>query len=182
MRKIIVTEFMSLDGVIDSPHLWSFPYWNDEIAAFKNSETFEAEAMLLGRKTYEGFAAAWPARKGENPFSDRFNQMPKYVVTTTLQTLEWENSHLIRENIVESLKALKDREGGDILVHGSGQLVQTLIQHDLIDQYSLLVYPIVLGKGRRMFDEGTTANLKLTESKQTSTGVMLLKYAPAREG
>jgi dihydrofolate reductase len=182
MRKLVVTEFLTLDGVMEDPHKWSFPYWNDEIAKFKHAETFACDAMLLGRVTYEGFAAAWPSRTDETGFADRFNSLPKFVVSTTLQNLEWNNSHLLKGNIAEEVSKLKQQPGQDIVIHGSATLVQTLMQHDLIDQYQLLVYPIVLGKGKRLFSDKKNAKLKLAESKSMGSGVVLLSYQPAERG
>jgi dihydrofolate reductase len=172
MRKIIVTEFLSLDGVMEAPHLWSFPYWNDEIEKFKHDELFTSDAQLLGRVTYQGFATAWPSRTGD--YADRLNNLPKYVVSTTLETVEWHNSHLIKENITEEVIRLKQQPGQNILVHGSRTLVQTLMQDQLIDEYNLLVYPLILGSGMRLLNEGDSASLKLVEARPFSSGVVLI--------
>jgi dihydrofolate reductase len=176
MSKVVVTMFLSLDGVIDEPQNWSFPYWNDEIAKFKTDELLATDAHLLGRVTYEGFAAAWPSRTGE--FADRMNSLPKYVVSTTLEEAEWNNSTIIKENVVTEVSRLKEQPGRIILVAGSATLVKTLMQHELVDEYRLLVYPIVLGKGKRLFQEGSGANLKLVETRPFSSGVVLLRYEP----
>ena len=178
MRKLFVTEFVSLDGVVENPG-WTFPYWNDEIANFKGEETSASDALLLGRVTYEGFAAAWPESKDEG--ADYFNSVRKYVVSTTLDKVEWNNSTLIKDNIVEEITKLKQQDGKDIAVHGSIALVQTLIQHDLVDRYRLLIYPVVLGTGKRLFQDGTTATLKLVETKSFSSGVAALIYEPDRK-
>jgi dihydrofolate reductase len=178
MRNLIVTEFVSLDGVMENP-AWTFPYWNDEIAAFKGEETSAGEPILLGRVTYEGFAAAWPGR--EDPGADYFNGTRKYVVSTTLDTVEWNNSTLIKENVVEEITKLKAEDGPDIVVHGSGKLVQTLIENDLVDRYRLLIYPVVLGKGQRLFAEGATAKFELLDSRSFGSGVTALVYAPDRD-
>ncbi len=178
MRKIVVTEFMSLDGVVEDPH-WTFPYWNDDVSNFKVEEDATTDVLLLGRVTYEGFAAAWPESKDEG--ADRINGMPKYVVSTTLDKVEWNNSRLIKGDVVAEITKLKQQEGQDILVYGSATLVQTLMQHDLVDSYRLLVYPVVLGKGKRLFAEGTTATLKLVETRSLSSGVAALIYEPARK-
>ncbi len=180
MRKVIVTMFVSLDGVMEEP-AWTMPYWNDEIAKFKLDELFATDAHLLGRVTYQGFAAAWPSRTDEQGFADRMNSLPKYVVSTTLEKAEWNNSTIIKENIVEEVSKLKQQPGQDILVAGSGTLVQTLMQHDLIDEYRLLVYPVVLGKGKQLFRDGSKATLKLVETKAFSSGVVLLRYQPDRK-
>ena len=176
MRKLIVTEFLSLDGVMENP-AWTMPYWNDEIAAFKGEEGSAGEPLLLGRVTYQGFAAAWPNRTDEDPGATYFNSTLKYVVSTTLDKVEWNNSRLIKGNIVAEIIKLKQQEGPDIVVHGSATLVQTLIQHDLVDRYRLLFYPVVLGKGKRLFQEGTMATLKLVESKALGN-VTALIYQP----
>ncbi len=175
MRNIVVTEFLSLDGIMEHP-AWTFPYWNDEIAKFKGDETSASDALLLGRVTYEGFAAAWPESTDEG--APYFNSVRKYVVSTTLDTVEWNNSRLIKGNIVEEITNIKQQEGRDILVNGSATLVQTLMQHDLVDRYRLLVYPVVLGKGKRLFHENSTATLKLVETQSFSSGVVALIYEP----
>jgi dihydrofolate reductase len=177
MRKVVVTEFVSLDGVMEEPR-WTFKYWNDEIAKFKGEESSASDALLLGRVTYQGFAAAWSGSKAEG--ADYFNSVRKYVVSTTLDKVEWNNSTLIKDNIVEEITKLKEQDGQDIAVHGSATLVQTLMQHDLVDRYRLLVYPVVVGKGKRLFKEGTTATLKLLESQSFSSGVVALVYEPDR--
>ncbi|MCL4250287.1 MAG: dihydrofolate reductase family protein [Anaerolineae bacterium] len=180
MRKLIVTEFISLDGVIEEP-MWTFKYWNDVIAAFKGEETSANEPLLLGRVTYQGFAAAWPQRTDEASGGAYFNGTRKYVVSTTLDKVEWNNSVLIRDNILEAIRKLKQEDGPDIVVHGSATLVQTLLQHDLVDRIRLLVYPLVLGTGKRLFQDGTTATLKLVEARALSSGVVALIYEPERK-
>ena len=177
MRKIIVTEFVSLDGIMENP-MWTMPYWNDEIAAFKGEETSANEPLLLGRVTYQGFAEAWPARGDDDPGASYFNGTRKYVVSTSLDKVEWHNSVLIKENIVKEVNELKQQDGPDIVVHGSATLVQTLMQHDLVDRYRLLIYPVILGEGKRLFQEGITATLKLVESKSFTSGVTALIYEP----
>jgi dihydrofolate reductase len=179
VRRIIVTEFVSLDGVMEDP-AWTFPYWNDEISGFKGEESSASDALLLGRVTYQGFAAAWPESEDEG--AEYFNSVGKYVVSRTLEEpLEWNNSTLIKDNIVERIADLKHQEGQDITVHGSATLVQTLMRHDLVDRYRLLVYPVVVGEGRRLFGEGIPATLKLLESKSFGSGVVALVYEPARQ-
>lgn len=178
MRNIIVTTFVSLDGVVDTP-AWTAPYWNDEIAAFKGEETDASDALLLGRVTYEGFAAAWPQSEDEG--AAYFNNVRKYVVSKTLESADWNNSVLIKDDVVEQITRLKQTDGKDIAVHGSATLVQTLIQHDLVDRYRLLVYPVVLGEGKRLFHAGTAATLALLETRTFSSGVVALIYAPKRE-
>lgn len=178
MRKLVVTEFLSLDGVMEAP-MWTFPYWNDEIASFKGEESNASDALLLGRVTYEGFAAAWPESQDEG--AAYFNGVRKYVVSTTLDKAEWNNSVIIKDNIVEEINKLKQQDGKDIAVHGSGKLVQTLLKHDLVDCIRLLVYPVVLGKGQRLFEEGTTTTLNLVKSQSFSSGVVGLIYEPVRK-
>jgi dihydrofolate reductase len=178
MRKVVVTEFLSLDGVMEDP-AWTFKFWNDEIARFKGEETSNSDALLLGRVTYQGFAAAWPQSKDEG--AAYFNGVRKYVVSTTLDKAEWNNSRLIKDNIVEEITKLKQQDGKDITVHGSATLAQTLTQHDLVDSYRLLVYPLVIGKGKRLFKEGITATLKLVEARSLSSGVAALIYEPDRK-
>lgn len=177
MRALIVTEFLSLDGVMENPG-WSLPYWNDDIAGFKLEEDRLTDALLLGRVTYQGFAAAWPNSPDEG--AARMNSMPKYVVSTTLETVDWHNSRLVTGDVVAEITRLKQQDGQGILVYGSATLLKTLIQHDLVDSYRLLVYPVVLGKGRRLFDDDTALTLKLVESRALSGGVLALVYEPAR--
>lgn len=178
--KIVVTQFMTLDGVVESPQDWSFPYWSDETAKFKWDELLATDAHLLGRVTYEGFAAAWPDRTDAQGFADRMNSLPKYVVSTSLKKAEWNNSHIIKTNIVDEIAKLKKQSGGDILVAGSMTLIRTLMEHDLVDEYRLLTYPIVLGKGKRLFSDAMAALFRLTESKPMGSGVVLLRYEPER--
>ncbi len=177
MSKLVVAQFLSLDGVMEAPEKWSFPYSNDEIMKFKTEELFASGAHLLGRATYDIFAASWPRRIGE--FADYMNKIPKYVVSTTLKKLDWDGSHQIKANVAEEVTKLKQQPGKDILVAGSATLVQTLMQHNLVDEYHLLIYPLVLGNGKRFFKDGSTTNLKLVDSTTFSTGVMALIYQPA---
>jgi dihydrofolate reductase len=180
MRKVIVSEFMTLDGVMEDP-AWTFRYWNDEIAKFKFDELFAYGALLLGRVTYQGFAAAWPSRTDEQGYADRMNGLPKYVVSTTLEKAEWNNSTIIKENVAEQVFRIKQQPGQDVLLFGSGTLVQTLMQHDLVDQYNLLLYPVVLGNGKRLLTDGSKATLKLLETKTFSSSVVALLYQPDKK-
>ena len=177
MRRVIVTMFVSLDGVTEAPERWSLRFWNDEIAKFKHDELFAADALLLGRATYQGFAAAWPSRKGD--YADRINGLPKFVASTTLANVEWNNSRLIRESVAAEVVKLKEEPGQDILVFGSTALVNSLMQHGLVDEIRMLVYPVVLGNGKRLFKDGSQATLKLAESKALSPDVVLLRYEAA---
>lgn len=176
MRKLVVTEFVSLDGVMEQPS-WTFEFWNDEIAKFKATESSESDLLLLGRITYEGFAQAWPNSTDEG--ADRINGMPKYVVTTTLNAADWNNSTIIRENVMAEITQLKQQDGGNILVYGSGVLVDSLMAAGLVDEYRLLIYPVVVGSGKRLFKDNRTAKLKLAGSQTFATGVMALIYHPA---
>src|SRR3989475_5137229 len=177
-RTLAATLFVSLDGVVESPEKWSFPFWSDETQKFKVDELRATDALLLGRVTYEGFAAAWPGGK-EDAFADRFNSMPKFVASRTLKKLAWNNSHLIRGDLAAEVSKLKQQPGQDIVIHGSPGLIRSLLPHDLIDEFRLLVYPLVLGRGKRLFDEGSQASLNLVESTTFSKGVVKLVYRPA---
>jgi len=178
-RTLAATLFMTLDGVVEAPEKWSFPFWSEETGKFKLDELRATDALLLGRVTYEGFAAAWPGRKDPDGFADRFNSMPKYVASKTLKKLEWNNSHLIKGELAAKVSKLKQQPGGDIVIHGSPTLIRSLLPHNLIDEYRLLVYPLVRGQGKRLFDEASQANLKLAESQTFSKGVVKLVYRPA---
>jgi dihydrofolate reductase len=185
--RIVVTEFVSLDGVMEDPggaENFKHGGWSFEIARgeegdkFKLDEAFASEALLLGRVTYEGFAAAWPSREGE--FADKFNSMPKYVVSSTLDEPEWTNSTLLKGDVAEEVGKLRQEQDGDIVVHGSAQLVQTLIDNDLVDEFRLMVYPLVLGSGKRLFGETSNKKpLRLVDSKVVGDGVAILIYEPA---
>jgi dihydrofolate reductase len=185
--RIVVTEFVSLDGVIEDPGgAESFRYggWSFEIDRgeegnrFKLDEVFSSDALLLGRVTFEGFAEAWPSREGE--FADKFNTMPKYVVSSTLGEPEWNNSTVLRGDVAEEVAKLKQQIDGDIVVHGSARLVQTLLEHDLVDELRLMVYPVVLGSGKRLFgDTSDKKPLRLTDSKVVGDGVVILIYGQA---
>lgn len=176
MRKLVVTEFISLDGVVENPG-WTFPYWNDEIANFKGEETSSSDALLLGRVTYEGFAAAWPTSPDEG--APYFNGVRKYVVSKTLTNAEWNNSVIIKDNVMAEISKLKQQEGTNITVHGSATLARSLLENNLVDVVRLLVYPVVIGKGLRLFDENSSAKFNLVESRQFSSGVVGLIYQPA---
>ena len=188
MGRIVVTEFMSLDGVIEDPGGsedfkhggWSFEISRgDEGDKFKLDEARDSDALLLGRVTYQGFADAWPSRDGE--FADKFNSMPKYVVSSTLDNPEWTNSTVLEGDLAEAVAKVRDQYDGDVVVHGSPQLVQALIDQDLVDELRLMVFPVVLGSGKPLF--GNTADkktLKLTDSQTVGDGVAILVYEPAR--
>jgi dihydrofolate reductase len=187
--RIVVTEFMSLDGVVEAPgggEGFKHGGWSLEINRgeegdkFKLDETLSSEALLLGRVTYEGFAASWPSRTDDAGFADKFNSMPKYVVSSTLEDPEWNNSTVLKGDVVEEVSRLKQEQDGDIVVHGSPQLVQILLDHDLVDELRLMVFPVVLGSGKRLFGETSDKKpLRLTDSKVVGDGVAILTYQPA---
>ena len=187
MGRIVVTEFVSLDGVMEDPGGsesfrhggWSFKIdWGEEGAKFKLDETMTAEALLLGRVTYDGFASAWPSREGE--FADKFNSMPKYVVSSTLSDPEWTNSTVISGDVAAEVLKLRESHEGDIVVHGSAQLVQGLLENDLVDELRLMVFPVVLGAGKRLFGETSDKKpMKLTDSRTVGDGVEILIVEPA---
>jgi dihydrofolate reductase len=189
LGRIVVTEFVSLDGVMEDPGGsedfkyggWSFEFSRgDEGNNFKLEETRNSEALLLGRVTYEGFAQAWPPREGE--FADKFNKMPKYVVSSTLKDPEWNNSTVLTGDVVQEVSKLRQESGGDVVVHGSAQLVHTLIENDLVDELRLMVFPVVLGAGKRLFGETTDKKpLTLAGTKTVGDGVAILTYRRAEE-
>jgi dihydrofolate reductase len=189
MGRIVVTEFASLDGVVEDPGGaedfkhggWSFEFSRgDDGDRFKLDETMDTEALLLGRVTYEGFADAWPSREGE--FADKFNQMPKYVVSTTLKDPEWNNSTVISSDVGQEVARLRDEIEGDIVVHGSASLVQTLLENDLVDELRLMVFPVVLGSGKRLFGETDDKKpLRLADSRTVGDGVAILIYQRAAD-
>ncbi|MCI4345371.1 MAG: dihydrofolate reductase family protein [Thermoplasmata archaeon] len=179
-RKVSATFFVTLDGVIADPHKWSFPYWNDEIAKFKDDELKRTGALLLGRKTYEVFAAAWPQRQDETGFADRFNNMTKYVVSSTMERADWSGSQIVRPTELPQLIAkLKGENGGDAMAHGSAELVQSLIRDGRLDELRLLVYPTLLGEGRKLFEGTGETSWKLASSQSFATGVVALIYERA---
>jgi dihydrofolate reductase len=181
--RIVVTEFVSLDGVMEDPGGaeslrhggWSFQIDRGEGMTFKLEETMATDALLLGRATYEGFAEAWPSRDGE--FADKFNSMPKYVVSSTLQHLEWNNSTVLEGDLAAGVAALKEQYDGDVVVHGSAQLVHGLIEQDLVDELRLMVFPVVLGSGKRLFGETSDIKrLRLIDTMTVGDGVLILTY------
>ena len=178
MGKLVVTSFITFDNVVEAPHLWSGQFQSDDTGEFNSAVLFDADAMLLGRVTYEGFAAAWPSRSGD-PFTDKFNAMPKYVVSSTLERADWNNSTIVSDDVVEQVRALREEQ--NLLVWGSPTLVQTLIDHDLVDEYVLLVSPIIRGKGIRLFrDAGDQHDLRITEATVLGGGMLALRMTPAR--
>lgn len=192
MRKIIVSEFVSLDGVMQAPGGaeedtdggfvhggWTWPYWHDDIGGYFAESMSKCDALLLGRKTWQIHGAAFEPMP---PEEDPFGGMPKFVVSTTLESADaWRDSTIISENVVEEVRKLKELPGKNILMDGSSVLIHTLAQHDLIDEYSLLVYPLVLGSGKRVFPDGLRMNLKLVEERPFPSGVVLMRYQPVRD-
>ena len=191
MRKVVVSEFVSLDGVMEDPG-WTFRFASEEHEKFKFDELSASDALLLGRVTYEGFAAAWPnmmeqydgrRRAALGEYADMINVYPKYVVSTTLENpLEWNNSRLIKRNVAEEVSRLKQQPGKDILIFGSGDLVHTLMQHALIDEYRLMIFPVVVRSGKRLFENGSDqSTLRLLDAKVFGSGVVVLTYRPVDE-
>ena len=194
MRKIVVSEFISLDGVIQAPGGaeedteggfahggWTGPYWHDDMGAHFFEAMQQSDALLLGRKTWQGHGAAFDPMPEGDPFGDVMNAVPKYVVSTTLTSAAaWRNSNLITRNVVAEVRALKAQAGKNIGIDGSSVLVHTLAQNDLVDEYSLLVFPLVLGGGKKLFPDALRLNLRLIESRQFPTGVVLMRYSAER--
>ena len=195
MRKLTVAEFVSLDGVMQAPGGaeedtdggfahggWTMPYWHDDMGATLFEEIKQADTLLLGRKTWQTHGEAFEPAPADDPFAGLLNSLRKYVVSTTLKSADaWRNSTIISENVVDEVRKLKEQPGKDIYVDGSSVLVHTLAQADLVDEYSLLVFPIVLGSGKKVFPEGFYTGLKLVETKTFPSGVMLLRYQPERK-
>jgi dihydrofolate reductase len=189
MSRVVVSEFMTLDGVVEDPGGaegfehggWAFQFERgDEGEKFKLDETLEAGALLLGRRTYEGFAKVWPEMTDEAGFADKMNSMPKYVAASTLGELSWSGSQRLEGDVPEAVAKLKQEDGGDMLVAGSVQLAQTLLAHALVDELRLMVYPVVLGSGKRLFAEGgAPTSFRLVESKPVGDGVLITVYQPA---
>jgi dihydrofolate reductase len=186
MRKLIVTEFVTLDGVMEAPggekshpHSgWVVTFMGPEQLAYKLAEVLEAESLLIGRVTYESFAGAWPQRSGE--FADKMNAMPKHVVSRTLTNPEWHNCEVIRDDVPGAVDKLKQGVGGPILVAGSRTLVHTLMQHGLVDEYRLMIFPVVLGSGRKLFPETPEKTvLRLVDTRTFPSGVVVNTYHPA---
>jgi dihydrofolate reductase len=189
VRRLVAAEYLTIDGVMQDPGGvgeieqggWSSPYWNDELANYQTDQLFASDALLLGRKTFTGFAAAWPnMEQTEGDFAVRMNNLPKFVVSRSLkEPLQW-NGTLLKGDVVEEVRKLKQEPGQDILICGSAKLVNSLMAHNLIDVYRLMVHPIVLGTGNPLFEDGAAmTSLKLTDSKTTNTGVVMLTYEPA---
>jgi dihydrofolate reductase len=187
VRRIVAAEYLSLDGVTEDPgpageyehRGWTVPYWDDDISHWQTDQLFASGALLLGRVTYQEFVASWPLRSGD-PFSDRMNSLPKFVASTTLrEPLEW-NSTLLAGDVVDAVANLKQQTGEDILIYGSGALVNTLLPHKLIDEYRFMIYPLVLGAGKRFFrDDNDKTTLRLVRTETAGAGVTMLVCEPA---
>ncbi|MDE2026233.1 MAG: dihydrofolate reductase family protein [Patescibacteria group bacterium] len=181
MRKLIITEYITLDGIFEEPGRWSFDFWSEEAARYKADELFASDVQLLGRVTYEGFANAWPKMEQETgEFGKKMNAMLKYVVSSTLQNPSWKNTLIISKNILEKIQNLKNQDGGNILVAGSGQLVPFLMANNLIDEFHFLLHPVVLGKGKRLFTNPQKFVLQLVETKTLPNGLIALQYVPKK--
>ncbi|HEY6781622.1 MAG TPA: dihydrofolate reductase family protein [Candidatus Dormibacteraeota bacterium] len=180
-RKVVASTYITLDGYIDEPGKWSFPFWSEEASQFKAQELFASDAQLLGRLTYEGFAAAWPTMEGTGEFGEKMNSMPKYVASRTLDTASW-NATIIKGDVAEKVRELKQEDGGDLLIGGSGQLIDYLTAHDLIDEYRMMVYPLILGDGtKRLFNGVPRRTFTLVETLRFPTGVVVNTYHPAAQ-
>jgi dihydrofolate reductase len=174
--KLVATEYVTLDGFMDEPGLWSMPFFSEEAAQFKATELAAADALLLGRHTYEGFSKVWPTMTEAGEFAEKMNSMPKYVASRTLKTPEW-NATVIEGDVPEAVAKLKEQDGGDLLLSGSCQLLDLMAQHDLIDEYRLMVHPIVLGDGKlRIFGSTPPKTLKLVKSESFADGIVLNTY------
>ena len=177
-RRVVASTYITLDGYIDEPGTWSFPFWSEEASQFKAKELFASDALRLGRLTYEGFAAAWPTMQGTGEFGEKMNSMPKYVASRTLDSATW-NATIVKGDVAEEVRKLKQDDGGDLLIGGSGQLIDFLTGHDLIDEYRLMIYPIVLGNGtKRLFTTVPRRTLTLVDAATFPTGVVVHTYHP----
>lgn len=178
MRRIIVSTFATLNGVIEAPHKWSLQYFDEEAGKFASEQLSAADTLLLGRETYEGFATAWPSRIGD--FADKINSMAKYVVSTTLEEpLAWANARLIKGDVVEEVSRLKQQPGQDILIYGTGRLAHTLLQHGLLDEHRLWVIPVIWDSGKRIFEGMDATKLELVQAKTLPSGTVILSHKPA---
>jgi dihydrofolate reductase len=176
MGKLVESTFMTLDGVIESPQEWSPPYWDDEHAGYARTLLFDADALLLGRATYEGFAQAWPTRSGDE-YTDRINSMPKHVASHTLQDATW-NATIIEGDVAEAVARLKEGQGANLLKFGTGELDRTLLEHNLLDELHVWIFPVLAGGGRRLIDGIETTHLKLVDSTRFGSGIVVNTYTP----
>ena len=181
MRKVIVSTYMTLDGRVDEIRDWAVAYNDDRAVKYHTDLMMNSDGLLLGRNTYEIFAALWPSLSGELPYIDKLNSMAKYVASTTLKDLEWENSHLIEGDVAEGVAKLKQQPGQDLVMYGCHGLMHSLLEHDLIDEYRILVHPVLLAKGRSFLKDGAKrVNLDLVDATALPGGVTILTYQPVR--
>jgi dihydrofolate reductase len=179
--RLVATEYLSLDGVFEEPGQWSHPFFNDEAGRFKWGELQASDALLLGRKTYQGFAAAWPTMTDTGEFGEKMNGMAKYVISSTLDKVEWTGSKLVKGDVAAEVRKLKKEPGHDLLLCGSAQLFNALMRENLIDLYRFMLHPIVLGKGKRLFADGVDKRiLDLAETKTFSSGIVIVEYGPSK--
>ena len=183
MRRLIVSEFLTLDGVMEAPETWQFPFFSDDFTEFNQTKIHESDISLLGRVTYDIFAGFWPTQThNEFGIADKLNNMPKFVVSSTLKSADWNNSTLIKANPMQEIAKLKQQGDGIIAVTGSNTLVQALMQANLVDEYQLTIHPIILGSGKRLFREGINQiGLKLVDTKPFKRGIVALIYHPDRK-
>jgi dihydrofolate reductase len=179
MGRIVSNFFISLDGVVESPHEWHFPYFDDEMAAVVDRGVASSTALLMGRKLYDEWSSYWPAQPPDEPFAKFINSVPKYVLSTTLEDADWRNTTVISDDVAARVQAVKDRTDGDITMSGSATTVRWLLANGLLDELALLVHPIAVGSGQRLFEEPTTYPLRLLSSATLGSGVVHLRYAPA---
>jgi dihydrofolate reductase len=179
MRKLKLAMYVALDGVVEAP-AWSGPFWNEQLSELQADYLFSSDALVLGRVTYEGFAAAWPSmEESTGEFGKKMNTMPKFVASRTLEEGDW-NATILEGELAAEVTKLKEQQGGDLLIYGSGDVVDELTRHGLIDEYRLMIHPVVVGTGKRLFSSvETTTNLKLADTKTTDTGVAILTYTAA---
>jgi dihydrofolate reductase len=174
MRKVKLAMYVSLDGVVEEP-AWTMPFWDDQLSSLQNDYLLSSDALLLGRVTYQGFAAAWPTMEDTGDFGEKMNSMPKFVASRTLKDAEW-NATIMQGEVSDAVAALKDEPGQDLLIYGSGQLVDELTHHNLIDEYRLMVHPVVVATGKRLFTDAAPITLQLADTVTTETGVVIVTY------
>lgn len=180
MRKLIVSTYATLDGRVDDIREWAVPFNDAGAVEYHTDLLANSDGLLMGRKTYEIFAAVWPSLSGQLPYVDKMNSMAKYVASTTVGDPSWDNSHLIKGDVADGVAELKQRPGQDLVLYGCHKLMHSLLEHDLIDEYRILVHPVLLGKGRSLFDDAERVNLELVDTTVISGGVCVLVYQPVR--
>jgi dihydrofolate reductase len=176
MRKLKLAMYVAADGVVENPE-WTGPFWSDELSDLQRDYLFASDALLLGRVTYEGFAAAWPTMEGTGAFGEKMNSMPKFVASRTLEKAEW-NATIIAGELAGEVEQLKAGDGGDLLIYGSGEVVDELTRHGLIDEFRLMIHPVIVGAGKRLFNGQTLTTLRLADTVTTATGIAVLTYTP----